>query len=215
MVIKVPGFEINNEHGVVVGLTQHGKTYATIKTLQTLKESVLFFNTQHTQVGPGWMDANANNTPEQIFKALEKGRKINYLPQDDDLEKMSKELKVLTDQAYKMGRFQFRFAVDEVHLFWMTKDNGGKNALIRLATTGLGRGFKMIFLSQRGAKIDNTLYTQSTKHVYFALGDNDYSYLKNNGFPADAIKERVQGEKYIFVEYDLKNISAPKMIGGK
>jgi hypothetical protein len=214
MIESVKGFEIGKEHATVLGITQHGKTYATVKTMEQMKEAVLFFNSQHTKVGNGWVTATSANTPEQIYKVLEKGKKVNYLPKDENLDLMSQELGLLADQAYKMGRFDFRFVIDEVHLFWITKNNKGKNALIRLATTGLGRGFKCIFLSQRGAKVDNTLLTQSTKHILFALGDNDYSYLKSNGFEVEGMKEKIKGEKYVFVEYDLKNTSNPKMIKG-
>jgi predicted YcjX-like family ATPase len=90
--------------------------------------------------------------------------------------------------------------IDEVHLF----RNEGKKALIRLATTGLGRGYKCIFISQRPAMIDNTLLTQSTKHILFAIGLNDASYLKSNGFPSEEIMNRTGQEKYIFVEFDQK-----------
>jgi predicted YcjX-like family ATPase len=78
--------------------------------------------------------------------------------------------------------------------------------LIRLATTGLGRGYKCIFISQRPAMIDNTLLTQSTKHILFAIGLNDASYLKNNGFPSEEIMQRTGQEKYIFVEFDQKTV---------
>lgn len=202
----VNAFYIENEHATVIGLTQHGKTYGTIKTLETMKESILFFNTQETEVGNGWVHASGSNTPGQIMKVLEQGRKINFIP-STDLEKMSKELKVLTDMFYEKGKMNVRFVIDEVHLFKACKSKEGHNSLIRLATTGLGRGFKCIFLSQRPAMVDNTLYTQSTKHIIFALGLNDYRYLESLGFPGEVIKEKTNNEKYIFCEFDQKNVT--------
>lgn len=210
---KVKGFDIKNEHGTVIGLTQHGKTYATIKTLENMNEPIFFFNSQHTPVGAGWVEASGGNTVEQIFYALEKGYRVNFLPSDEGIDQMSKQLKAIVDELYKRGKMNIRFVVDEVHLFWMTKDAGGKNSLLRLATTGLGRGFKCLFLSQRPAKIDNTLYTQSTKHIIFALGKLDESYLKTNGFPVEEIISRTGNEKYRFVEFDQKEVKGAFIIG--
>lgn len=207
--MKVNGFTLGNEHITVLGLTQHGKTYATEKTLQAAKEPVLFFNSQHTKVGRGWIDAHGGNTIEQIIGALQKGRKVNFLPADESLDKMSVQLAAITDEIYKLGKFNFRFAVDEVQLFDMAKNKKGKIALERLATTGLGRGFKMLFLSQRPAKVSNTLLTQSTRHIVFALGMNDVSYLKSNGFPVEEITSRTKNEKYQFVEFNQKEVTGP------
>jgi hypothetical protein len=203
---SVKSFTIGNEHATVIGLTQHGKTYGTIKTLERMDKPVLFFNSQHTPVGSGWVEADGANTPEQIVYALQKGYKVNFLPTDESIDKMSKQLGAITLAIYAIGRLDFYFAIDEVHLFWMGGDKKGKESLIRLATTGLGRGFKCIFLSQRPAKVDNTLYTQSTKHIIFAVGKLDESYLKTNGFPIDEIVEKTGNEKYNFVEFDQKEV---------
>lgn len=209
---KVKGFTLGNEHATVIGLTQHGKTYATIKTLENMNEGIIFFNSQHTAVGKGWVEATPANSADQIIGAAAKGHRINFLPSDEDIDKMSKQLKAITDELYKQGRMNVRFVIDEVHLFWMCKDNGGKTALLRLATTGLGRGFKCVFLSQRGAKVDNTLYTQSTKHIIFALGKLDVAYMKNNGFPVEEITKKTGNEYYKFVEFDQKEVKGPFIV---
>lgn len=211
MVKKVRKFDIGNEHGTVLGLTQHGKTYGMIKTLDSMKEPILFFNTNHTPlkgVKDKWYDATGGHDTNQIIYALKEGYKVNFLP-SDDVDGMEKQLKAITDEIYKQGRsFSFRFVIDEVHLF----RNEGKKALIRLASTGLGRGYKCIFISQRPAMIDNTLLTQSTKHIIFAIGLNDASYLKTNGFPSEEIMKRTAQEKYIFVEFDQKTVKGGFMI---
>lgn len=205
MVKRVKKFNIGNEHATILGLTQHGKTYGTVKTLDSMKEPILFFNTNHTPLTgtkSKWYDASSGHDINQIIYALKEGYKINVLPSDEP-EKMEKQLQGITNAIYQEGRnFSFRFVIDEVHLF----KNEGKKALIRLATTGLGRGYKCIFISQRPAMIDNTLLTQSTKHIVFAIGLNDASYLKTNGFPSDDIMRLTGQEKYIFVEFDQKNV---------
>lgn len=211
---RVKKFNVGNEHCTIVGLTQHGKTYATIKTLQQMKEPIFFFNTNHTPGLDGWVEAGGHNDIEQIIWALENGHKVNFLP-SEDIDQAGKQLKAFVDHVYKMGRgaIKFRLVVDEVHLFWQVKSQEGKQANIRLATTALGRGIPCMWLSQRPAMVDNTLYTQSTKHIVFALGMNDKSYLKNNGFPVDEIVEKTGNEKYIFVEFDQKEVKGPFTIG--
>lgn len=198
----------NNEHATVIGLTQHGKTYGTIKTMELMQEPILFFNTNHTPgLSSSWVEATGGNTIDQIIYGLQQGYKINYLPNDDIL-KSGKQLKAIVDGVYNLGRgsLKFRFVIDEVHLFWIAKSSEGKEANIRLATTSLGRGISCVWLSQRPAMVDNTLYTQSTKHIIFALGKLDESYLKTNGFPVEEIKEKTKNEKYYFVEFDQKEI---------
>lgn len=205
MIKKVNIFNIGEEHATVLGLTQHGKSYGLIKTLDRMKGAVLFFNTNHTPlkgVKSKWYEAHGGHDTNQIIYALRQGYKINFLP-SDDMEGMENQLKGLTDVIYKQGRgFNLRFAIDEVHLF----HGAGKKALIRLASTGLGRGYKCIFVSQRPAMIDNTMLTQSTKHILFAIGLNDASYLKTNGFPSEKIMEKTGQEKYVFVEFDQKEV---------
>lgn len=211
--VNTKQFTLGNEHATVIGLTQHGKTYATVKTLKQLNGGVLFFNTQHSKVGSGWVEANGSHSPEQIIDAVKKGYKLNFLPSEKGLDYMSVELGAITNKIFEEGQLDFYFAIDEVHLFKLAKDKNGHNALIRLATTGLGRGFKCIFLSQRPAMVDNTLYTQSTKHIIFALGKPDYNYMKNLGFPVEDIESRVQGEKYKFIEFDQKEVKGAYKIG--
>ena len=136
---KVKKFNIGNEHATILGLTQHGKTYGIIKTLDNMKEPILFFNTNHTPLKgtkSKWYDATGAHDINQIIYALNEGYKINFLP-SDDVEGMEKQLSAITNEIYKQRRgFTFRYVIDEVHLF--TKE--GKKALIRLASTGLGRG---------------------------------------------------------------------------
>lgn len=201
------------EHVTVLGLTRHGKTYAVMQTLQYVKEGVLFFNVQQEKTPSIFIKANNNNTWSQIKGLLKEGKKVNYIP-SDDLEQASKELSALVNELYKSGELNCRVAIDECHLFSkVTKDKSGIKACIRLATTGLRFGYQAIFLSQRPAMVDNTLYAQSTKHVIFALGRVDETYLKNNGFPVEEITQATGNEKYHFVVFDQKEVSKVMKIG--
>lgn len=210
-VTKVKGYHIENEHCTILGKTQYGKTFGLIQTLDKMKESILFFNTNDTSLKgskSNWIEGNGAHSLDQIIYGLKNGYKINFIP-SDDMDKMEKQLKAITDEIYKQGRFSFRFAVDEVHLF----KKEGKQALIRLASTGLGKGYKCMFITQRPAMCDNSLFTQSNKHIIFALGLNDYSYLKGHGFPSEKIVEMINNEKYRFCEFDQTELKGAFMIG--
>lgn len=202
-------FTDHKEHTVELGITRHGKTWAGIKSLERLNgEAVLFFNTQHEKVGKGWTTVDPSlHEWDQVEALLQKNRKINWLP-STDLDEMQKEIIFIVKQLYNGEKRNLRFAIDEVHLF--TKE--ALNQIRRVATTGLRWGIRGVFISQRPAKVDNTLYTQSTNHVIFALGNADYTYLKGQGFPSEEIMLKVDGEPYVFVTYNQKETSDLKTI---
>jgi hypothetical protein len=205
---EIASIPLENEHTTVLGLTRHGKTYAIIQTLRHIKESVFFFNVQHEEVPREFTNADLNNTPSQIKKALQSGKKINYMP-SSKIEVMQKELSAIVEHLYENKDWNVRFVVDEVHLM----KKGALDSCIRVATTGLRHGIKAVFISQRPAKVDNTLYSQSTKHIIFALGKVDESYLDNYGFPVEEIVSKTRNEKYTFVTFDQKEVKGPYKIG--
>jgi hypothetical protein len=202
-------FTEHKEHSTVLGITRHGKTYATIKSLERLNnEAVFFYNTQHEKVGKSWTTVDPRlHEWEQVEYLLAKGKKINWLP-STKIDDMQKEIIFIVEKLYNGEMRNVRVAFDEVHLF--TK--GALKQIQRVATTGLRWGMRGVFISQRPAKVDNTLYTQSTNHVIFALGSADYQYLHGQGFPIEELKQKVKGEKYVFVNFDQKEVSVPKKI---
>lgn len=209
---KVNGFELGEEHCTVMGMTQYGKTYATLQTLKGLKEGVLFINPQLTKTPKEFVKADMNNSVSEIWEAVKRGQKVDYHT-SDDLEKISNEVGLLIDRLYVIGKMDCRIVIDECHLLSMCKDKKGLNAGKRLASTGLSRGFKTVFISQRPATVDNSFYTQSTKHILFALGLNDYKYLKENGFPTEQIQQVVGGRKYVFCEFNQVEVKGAFTVG--
>src|SRR5437764_2262809 len=208
---KIPGYAIEKDHVVVIGATQYGKTTATIKTLENVKGPVFFFNTLHTAgTGAEWVEAKGSNSIEQIIYGLKNGYKINYLP-DSDIGTAGKQLKAIIDQFYQEGRKQINcvICIDEVHLFWLFKSGEGKKANLRLATTGLGFGLQTIWVSQRPALVDNTLYTQARKHIIFPVGKMDEAYLREAKFPIEEIISKHKNERYRFIVFDQMEVTGP------
>ena len=209
---KVKSFGLEDEHTTVLGITRHGKTYATMKTLEQCKEGVFFFNQQEEKTPSNFIYADSSVHFEDIYNAIRNKKKINYVP-NTNLEIASRELELIVNRIYEKGHLDCRFVVDEVHLLNMgDRQKRGLKACIRVATTGLKRGLKGVWITQRGALLDNTLLNQATKHVLFALGNQDLAYLKSNSFPSEEIGS-LANEKYKFVIYDNREVKGAFKIG--
>lgn len=192
------------KHTIVVGKTQSGKTYGTMKSLSGVNKGVLFFNVQHvTDNMQGFTRADNSNTWEQIEKLLKAKRKINYVP-STELDEAQTEIQYIIKKLYD-GSFKDIFlVVDECHLLSM--DATTKKQLIRVATTGLRFGIYAIFISQRLALVDNTLMTQSNKIVFYK-SNLEGNYLKNYNIPDEAINDRLRkGGQYSYVTYDFDEL---------
>lgn len=201
---KIGSFLGSNEHTTVLGVTQHGKTFASLKSMVRVKDKAgIFFNVQDVPVPKGFVDVRADqNEWEQIERLLQQKRKINWIP-STDIDEMKKEISYIVKKLYNGSKRNVILAVDEVHLL----DKAALKDVIRVATTGIRWGIIGVFISQRPAKVDNTLYSQSTKHVVFALNNVDYKYLESQAFPSQEIKEIVKGEKYVFAVFDQKEVT--------
>lgn len=197
------------EHRTVLGVTQHGKTYASLLSMVRVKDRAgIFFNVQDVPVPKGFVDVNVkDHTWEQIERLMEKKRKINWIP-STDIDQMQKEISFIVTKLYNGTKRNVILAVDEVHLL----DKKALKDVIRVATTGIRWGIYGVFISQRPAKVDNTLYSQSTLHVVFALNNVDYKYLEGQTFPSQEMKDLVKGEKYIFAVFNQKEVSGPYTI---
>jgi hypothetical protein len=202
-------FSSHKEHTTVLGITRHGKTFAAIHSLARMKdEAVFFYNTQHEKVPSGFTTVDPRQHEwEQVEHLLQKNRKINWIAATK-IENMHKEIIFIVDKLYNEEVRNVRLVIDEVHLF----KKAALQEIQRVATTGLRWGIRGVFISQRPAKVDNTLYTQSTNHVIFALGNSDYKYLKEQGFPSEEIQAAVNGEPYLFVTFNQKEVSSVKTI---
>lgn len=205
---SVKGYPLNEGHTVVLGMTRHGKTFATMHTFKRVKEGVLFFNVQHEEVPKEYVRATKNDSFDMIDKALKQGMKINYLP-DTDLPTMQNEIAYLIQKLYDGTKRNIYLIIDECHLM----KKGALEQVQRVATTGLRFGIKGVFCSQRGALIDNTLISQSTLYIAFYNNQQDQNYWRQYGFPIDELMGRINGEKYYFCTYDGKEIKGAYKIG--
>lgn len=199
---NIKSIPLDNEHTCVFGITRHGKTFAVMHTLNKLSEGVLFFNVQHEKVPSGFITADGNTTEQQLIFALRNRKKVNFLP-ESDFDKMQKQLSAIINMLYENGMgWDIRLVVDEVQLF----EKQALKDCKKVATTGLRRGIRAVWISQRPALVDNTLYSQATSYVFFVLSMADYEYLKKQGLPVENVKVLLNNEKYKFVMFNQKEV---------
>lgn len=199
----------SNRHTCIVGTSQMGKTFATHRSAERVKQGVLFFNAQQIEVSKKWVKATGADDADMIVQALRKGHKVNFYP--NRLNRW-KQLKALVDVLYKATEsslLDIYIIADECHLMAMSGEKDGKialNAVKEIATTGLRWGMKGIFISQRMALIDNTLMTQSGQYVFFKTSMEN-QYMDGYKFPFDEIEEKIkQGGEFAYVIYDFNEV---------
>lgn len=189
------------EHSTVIGRTRSGKTTGALLSLQRQKKGVLFFNTQLIKFPRGWTAASHRTDFDVLVDALNAGEKIVYNP---SREYRQQELKILIQLLYKAaeadnGQLDIFLVVDEVHLY----EKAALKACIEVATTGIRWGINAIWISQRPAKIDNTLMTQCTRFVIYDVSHMETNYFKNYQMPAEAIYGALErAGKYGYAIYD-------------
>lgn len=199
----------DDDHTTVIGRTRSGKTTGALKSLQRSKRGVLFFNSQQIRFPAGWIRADAQTDADALIRALRAKEKIVYFP---TREYRQGELRALVGLLYKGAEedeLDIYFVVDECHLYTKT----ALRACVEVATTGIRWGIKAIWISQRPAKIDNTLMTQSTRFVIYDISNMEAPYLKSYQIPyADIYKRLRSGGKYSYVIYDGHDLSEPAMV---
>jgi DNA helicase HerA-like ATPase len=197
--------DFGNGHTTVVGMTQSGKTTAVQRSIESVKQGVLFFNTQQIEVSSKWIDADGSDSMDVLVSVLRKGEKVNFVP-DRDLR--WKQLAVIIKALYKATEaslMDIYIVVDEIHL----ADKEALKACIELATTGIRWGLKGIYISQRPALIDNTIMNQSMQFVVLKT-TLEKRYMEGYGLPYEQIKAGLDsGGQYAYMVYDFHSLQGP------
>lgn len=192
----------NNNHIFICGQTRSGKTYFASRALEEIKRPVLFFNIQDEILPKKFITVEHNKaTGKQILEALKSGAKID-LRMPLSIEQTNIIIDFLTMQLMGAGYSEQKpvyIVFDECHLL----DKGGRRAAIQAATRGLKRGVRCIFITQRPALCNKTLYTQSAEQFIFYVAASEREYLKNKGINYEhCLNEWGKLGKYSYIYYD-------------
>ena len=195
-----------NEHYAVFGQTRSGKTTSTYSMLHKQKKAVLFFNTQQIII-PGYITVDKKLTTKSLLRLIQNGKKINYIP---DRETRQYELPALVNLLYGFAgshKIDLYFVIDEIHLY----EKKALKAAEEVATTGIRWGIHLIAISQRPAKVSNTILTQCTSFIFFKISIMERQYLESYRIPFDDVYNKLQAP-YQFVIFDSYTVSDPKKI---
>lgn len=170
----------NNNHVFVCGLTRSGKSYFIHKALLELKGAALYMNIQGEKVPRGYLAVRSKDIDTSgLIELLSRGYKVNLIldPMRGYKVTAGYILGALMESGVWSENKPIYVALDECHLLKAQSLEGA----IMAATAGLKKGVRCIFISQRPAVVNKTLYTQSLEHYIFRLPVAEAGYMQNKG----------------------------------
>ena len=173
-----------NNHIFVCGITQSGKSYFVKRALDELPGAVLYMNIQDEDVPPRFVPVFADNIDyDMLRELLGKGLKIDLHFSDANKAytfAAGYVLNRLISDNFNPSRPVY-VAIDECHILRGYSLLAAKNA----ATMGLKKGVRCIFITQRPANSDKTLYTQASEQYIFYCAPSEKAYFKGKGLDYD------------------------------
>lgn len=195
-----------NEHYAVFGQTRSGKTTSTYTMLHNQKKAVLFFNTQQIII-PNYVSVDKKTPIKTFLRLIQNGKKINYVP---DREYRQYELPALVNLLYgfaKNYKIDLYLVIDEIHLY----EKRALKSAEEVATTGIRWGIHLIAISQRPAKVSNTILTQCTSFLFFKISIMERQYLESYRIPFEDVYNKLKNP-YEYVIFDSYSVSDAKKI---
>lgn len=173
-----------NNHIFVCGLTRSGKSFFARNALRESKYPVLYLNIQDEDL-PGYIKVRSDRIyMKQLKDALHDGNKIALSFNNLNLA-YSDTFKYIVSFLMDRGGFSesdpMYLAVDECHLI----HGSGKEAARIVSTAGLKKGIRCMWITQRPAICDKTIYTQALEHYIFYIPVSDREYMRTKGIEYD------------------------------
>jgi hypothetical protein len=200
-----------NFHTFVCGLTQSGKSYFSHRAMLSLPDAVLYFNIQGETVPKGFVTVYTDTVDSaQLRELLNDKIKVNLVFRDgrkgyDYIA--GYVMNMLMDAGFSENNPVY-IGLDECHLL-----RGYSLEIAKyVATAGLKKGLRCIFITQRPANCDKTLYTQAFEHYIFFLSEAEGAYMKSKGIDYNKCRsewKRLGEHSYCFYNgYELEGKKA-------
>lgn len=175
-------------HVFICGMTQSGKTFFAVRALELVPYGVLFLNLQNVKMPEKYITTYANQVDfEQIKSALKAGNKIDLrFPASWGEHQIMSVIGFLSKKLITAGfteKNPVYIAYDECQAISRFPDTLREVRMV--ATRGLSLGVWCVFITQRPALADLTLYTQSTEQYIFQLGKGERTYFREKGIDYD------------------------------
>jgi hypothetical protein len=142
-------------------------------------------------------------TGKQLIESLKDGMKIDYrFPEKASMNRINVIISHIISMLMTAGFSEASpvyIVLDECHIL----RNEGLEGGIQLATRGLKRGCRGVFITQRPAECSKTLYTQAAEQYIFFVSPQDNEYLKRKGIDYDQCLASWESlGKYSYIFYD-------------
>jgi DNA helicase HerA-like ATPase len=148
--------------------------------ISIIKYPAIYLNIEEEKMPGKFIRVNSEDSEmSQIIDALKHGAKFD-LRMPINLTRSSAITGYVIDRLMQAGFDEKRpvyLIIDECHLL----EGFGLKKAIEAATRGRKRGIRCIFITQRPALANKTLYTQAKEQYIFYLPASEKEYLKNKG----------------------------------
>lgn len=202
-----------DNHVFVCGLTRSGKSHFVRVSMRESKYPVLYLNIQGEPVEKGFLRVNSDAvTGAQLVEMLRDTKaKINLCFRDTRKAysvTVGYLMSLLMDAGFSSGSPVY-VVVDECHLL-----KGYALEMVKVcATAGLKKGVRLVYVTQRPANADKTLYTQSYEQYIFETGEAERGYFRDKGVDFDRCRELWQDNgKYSYCYFNGYELSGQKGI---
>lgn len=174
-------------HMAVFGETQSGKTTMMNKFSQNFKENgVLFIDLEDMNEIECDSRYDMDSDLEEMRKDLEDGKMVRYVPDPMDKETRKQEAKHLAKKLIFDWNLPVYVIVDEIQEY----GSSSSSPFDVIAVRGLKRGVHLISITQRPAKLSQTIATQTSTFVFFEVGEFEKTYFQRYSLPFEPLMKR-------------------------
>lgn len=180
--------QCQNSHTFISGQTGSGKSYFSMQAFSKINYPAIYLNIEEEQMPGKFLKIDSADADMiQVIDALKHGAKFD-LRMPINLTRSSAITGYVIDKLMQANFDEKRpvyLIIDECHLL----EGFGLKKAIEAATRGRKRGVRCIFITQRPALANKTLYTQAKEQYIFYLPASEKEYLKNKGLDYDKCLE--------------------------
>lgn len=179
-------------HLAVFGETQSGKTTLMNRLTQNFQENaVLFIDLEDMNEIESSQRFDMDSDLDELHQALKNREIVRYVPDAWDQETRKQEIKTLAKKLIFEWNLPVYVVVDEIQEY----GNSSNSPFDVFAVRGLKRGVHLVSITQRPAKLSNTIATQTDTFIFFKVGEFEKSYFQKYSLPFQKLMENFQTVK--------------------
>lgn len=204
--------ECLNSHIFGSGQTGSGKSHFFMQGIARINHPAIYLNIEDEKLPEKFIRIQSDDADmSQVIDALKHGAKFD-LRMPINLARSNAITGYVIDRLMQTGFTEKNpcyIIIDECHLL----EGFGLKKAVEAATRGRKRGIRCVFITQRPALANKTLYTQAKEQYIFYLPASEKEYLKNKGLNYEKCLETWTSlGEYSYIYYDGFNYEGRKAI---